>query len=96
MKKQPATYVLASQPRGTLYIGVTAYLGQRITQHREHMFESFTKDYNVIRLVHFEFFESMMEAIKREKTLKKWDREWKIELIEAHNPFWEDLYINLF
>jgi putative endonuclease len=89
---QPAVYILASQQNGTLYIGVTSDLVQRIWQHRNDLAEGFTKKYQVHVLVYFELHESMYDAIAREKTLKKWNRAWKLELIEKENPDWKDLW----
>jgi putative endonuclease len=91
-QKVYAVYMLASKPYGTLYIGVTGDLPTRITQHREHQFEGFTKKYNVTRLVWFENFDLIHLAIQREKTMKKWPRDWKINLIERENLRWDDLY----
>ncbi|MDF2179402.1 GIY-YIG nuclease family protein [Aliiglaciecola sp. CAU 1673] len=88
----PTVYILASKPYGTLYIGVTSNLVQRIWQHRESLAEGFTKKYGVKRLVYFEQFEDMYQAIVREKQLKKWNRAWKIQLIEKANPEWRDLW----
>ncbi len=90
--KTPCVYILASQPNGTLYIGVTSDLVQRVWQHKEGMVEGFTKRYRVHRLVWYEVHESMESAILREKTLKRWHRAWKIALIEKGNPTWKDLY----
>ena len=90
--KQPAVYILASQRNGTLYIGVTSNLVQRIWQHKNNEVEGFTKKYHVHFLVYFELHEDMNEAIRREKQLKKWNREWKLRLIEKDNPDWKDLY----
>jgi putative endonuclease len=90
--KHPAVYILASQKDGTLYIGVTSNLPQRIWQHKNHQAEGFTKKYNVTTLVYFEQAETMESAIGREKVLKKLRREAKIKLIEANNPDWMDLY----
>ena len=90
--KQPSVYILASQKNGTLYIGVTSSLVQRIWQHKNHQAEGFTKKYNVFTLVYFEQAETMESAIDREKILKKIRREEKIQLIEASNPEWLDLY----
>ena len=85
-------YILASAPYGTLYIGVTANLGRRIYEHREcEGGSAFCRRYGVHRLVHTERFELITNAIRREKRLKKWPRRWKINLIEAGNPRWEDL-----
>ena len=91
MPKQPAVYMLASKYNGTLYIGVTSNLPQRVYQHREDLVEGFTKKYDVKTLVYFELFEDMPNAITREKALKGISRAKKIALIEAANPKWEDL-----
>jgi putative endonuclease len=93
----PAVYILATKPCGTLYIGVTSDLDKRIWEHRNDAVEGFSKRYRVHRLVHFEQFRSMVEAIEREKELKKWRRAWKIALVEQTNPEWRDLWqeINL-
>ena len=90
--KQPAVYMLASKHNGTLYIGVTSNLPTRIWQHKNDHVEGFTKKYQVHNLVYFEVHEEMQAAIQREKQLKKWRRQWKIELIEKNNPDWKDLY----
>ena len=92
MEKQPAVYILASARNGTLYIGVTSDLHARTWQHREHMADGFTKQYDVTRLVWYELHVGMVEAITREKQLKKWNRAWKIRLIEERNPTWSDLW----
>ena len=89
--KQPAVYILASQRNGTLYIGVTSDLVERVWQHKNDVVEGFTKKYGVHSLVYFELHSEMYEAIQREKRLKKWNREWKIRLIEEANPEWVDL-----
>jgi putative endonuclease len=78
--------------RGTLYIGVTSNLPQRVWQHKHKVRKSFTEKYNLNKLVYYESYESAEHAIKREKRLKFWLREWKIELIELENPSWKDLY----
>jgi putative endonuclease len=85
-------YIMASAYRGTLYIGVTSNLIQRVHQHKEHTFGGFTAEYEIDRLVWFEGTPSIEEAIKREKQMKKWNRDWKIELVEKTNPKWRDLY----
>jgi putative endonuclease len=90
--KQFAVYILASKPRGTLYIGVTSNLVQRVWQHRNHVVPGFTHKYDVVRLVYFEMHESAEAAIHREKRLKHWLRQWKIDLIEKTNPEWRDLF----
>jgi putative endonuclease len=85
-------YILASKPNGTLYIGVTNNLQRRVYEHKEGLIEGFTKKYNVNNLVYYEIHSEITEAIKREKNLKKWNRKWKIELIEKANSSWKDLY----
>jgi len=90
--KQPTVYMLASKKNGTLYIGVTSHLIKRIWQHKNKIFNGFTDDYQVNRLVYFEQFDDMYSAITREKQLKTWNRAWKISLIEKANPNWNDLY----
>jgi len=90
--KQPAVYITASSRNGTLYIGVTSALIQRAWQHREHVVEGFTKQYGVDRLVYYELLGDMEHAILREKRLKKWNRLWKLRLIEERNPDWRDLW----
>jgi putative endonuclease len=90
--KQPAIYILASQKNGTLYIGVTSNLVQRIWQHKNQLVDGFTKKYNVTMLVYFEQAETMEVMITREKVLKKLGREEKIKLIKTNNPNWEDLF----
>ena len=85
-------YFLASRIGGTLYIGVTGQLVQRVYAHKMGLAEGFTKKYRVNRLVYFEQFGDINAAIAREKQLKKWKRAWKIELIEKLNPNWDDLY----
>ena len=92
MTKQPAVYMLASQPNGTLYTGVTNDLVRRVWEHRNDTIDGFTKQYGVHRLVYYELHTSMIEAIRREKQIKKWRRAWKIELIEKENPEWRDLW----
>lgn len=85
-------YLLASQPYGTLYVGVTSNLAGRMLQHREGLRAGFTKKYGVHRLVWFEEFSDVHDAILREKQIKKWRRAWKIELIDKTNPAWSDLF----
>ena len=85
-------YILASRIGGTLYIGVTNDLVRRVYEHRSKVVEGFTRKYDVSRLVHFESFGDIESAIRREKRLKKWNRSWKIRLIEDANPNWDDLY----
>ncbi len=92
MSRNPAVYILASKRNGTLYIGVTSDLMKRVWEHKQDMVEGFTRKYEVHTLVYFEQHDEMAEAIRREKQLKKWNRAWKIELIEKINPHWRDLW----
>jgi putative endonuclease len=85
-------YILASKRNGTLYIGVTNNLKRRVTQHKQGLCEGFTRKYEVNKLVYFERFRHVDMAILREKRLKKWNRQWKIKLIEDNNPEWKDLF----
>ncbi len=87
--------MLASQRNGTLYLGVTANLMERVWQHKNKFVEGFTKQYGIDQLVWFEQHEEVAGAILREKQIKKWNRDWKIRLIESANPYWNDLYLNL-
>ena len=93
--KQPSVYILASRRNGTLYVGVTSDLVQRIWQHRTGYIDGFTKQYQIHLLVYFEFHTRMEDAIQREKPMKRWRRKWKLELIETNNPNWHDLYPGL-
>ena len=93
MDRQPCVYILASDAYGTLYIGVTSNLIGRLHQHRTGEIKGFTSRYNVHRLVRFELFDTMEGAIEREKQLKRWHRQWKINLIESDNPHWVDLAV---
>ena len=85
-------YILASKIGGTLYIGVTNDLIRRVFEHKSKFVRGFTKKYDVIRLVYYEQYDDIGTAIQREKRLKKWNRQWKIRLIEERNPNWNDLY----
>jgi len=87
-----AVYIMTDRMRGTLYIGVTNKLSRRIYEHREGVYPGFTRTYGLKRLVWFQHFEGMTNAIRREKVLKHWPRDWKINLIERENPHWDDLY----
>ena len=91
---QPCVYLMASRRNGTLYCGVTSNLLQRIAQHRDGSMEGFTSRYSVKTLVWFEQHETMESAIQREKRIKKWNRAWKLRLIEADNPDWRDLAVD--
>jgi putative endonuclease len=92
VNKSPCVYILASARNGTLYIGVTSDLIKRVFEHRSDLVSGFTKTHKIHCLVHFEQFDDMHSAISREKQLKKWERAWKLELIEKNNPYWNDLY----
>ncbi len=92
---QPAVYIVASQRHGTLYIGVTSNLVQRIWQHKNDLVEGFTEKYGVHGLVHFELLDDIPSAITREKQLKKSNRAWKLALIEKQNPTWQDLWLTI-
>jgi putative endonuclease len=92
MGKQPAVCILSSKRNGTLYVGVTSDLVKRIWEHKNNLVEGFTKRYGVHLLVWYELHGSMDTAIQREKRLKDWKRNWKVQLIESTNPKWEDLY----
>ena len=88
-------YLLASKPYGTLYIGTTTELARRVWEHKKKLVPGFTKSYGVDRLVWFEVHQSAVAALSREKQLKEWKRDWKINLIERDNPHWIDLYASL-
>ena len=92
MAKQFCVYILASKKNGTLYVGVTSALAERIWQHKNKLVAGFTAKYRVDKLVYYEVHENAENAILREKKIKKWNREWKIQLIEKMNPAWRDLY----
>ncbi|HWM49680.1 MAG TPA: GIY-YIG nuclease family protein [Xanthobacteraceae bacterium] len=85
-------YILASKIGGTLYIGVTSDLVRRVYEHKSDIVAGFTRRYGVHRLVYYEIHQDIEEAIRQEKQLKKWNRAWKIQLIEQNNPNWDDLY----
>jgi putative endonuclease len=93
--RQPCVYILADKPRGTLYVGVTSDLMARLHQHRTGSVMGFTSRYGVKRLAHFERADTMEAAILREKQLKRWHRDWKLNLIEQLNPHWADLAVEL-
>jgi putative endonuclease len=94
-ERNPCVYLLSNRHYGAIYIGVTSNLLQRLVQHREGLIPGFTTRYKVHRLVHFEMFGEMEPAILREKQLKRWHRQWKINLINAENPEWRDLAVGL-
>jgi len=90
-----AVYMMSNRKHGTIYTGVTSQLIIRVGQHRDGQIEGFTKKYGLKRLVWYEFHGSMVDAIQREKSVKKYKREWKINLIERDNPHWDDLFPGL-
>ena len=87
-----SVYILANKPNGTLYIGSTSNLKARIKKHKQRSLRGFTEKYKVDMLVYYETVENVVEARKKETKIKRWRREWKIELIEKMNPEWKDLY----
>ena len=88
-------YILASKHDGVLYVGITSNIVKRVYEHTQQLTDGFTQKYFIHRLVYFEIYEDSLTAISREKQLKHWKREWKIELIEKSNPEWKDLYNSL-
>ena len=88
-------YIMTNRPNGTLYIGVTSDLARRVWEHRESVIDGFTRRYGLKRLVYVERYDDIQTAIQREKTMKHWPRAWKVRLIPADNPSWEDLYPRL-
>ena len=93
--KQPAVYILANKPRGTLYVGVTTDLSRRVWEHKNGFVEGFTREHAVHTLVYYEMHADIRPAIKREKQIKRWYRIWKMKLIEKRNPEWRDLSAEL-
>ena len=93
--KQPAVYILVSKRNGTLYVGVTSDLRRRVWEHKNNLVEGFTSKYAVLRFVYFELHGTMEAAIMREKQIKKWNRAWKLKMIEEKNPEWDDLWAQL-
>jgi len=93
--KRPCVYILASRKNGTLYIGVTSDLVKRVYEHKNDLVDGFTRKYHVHRLVYYEACPDIISAITREKQMKKWNRRWKLVLIEKANPEWRDLYSSL-
>ena len=90
--KQPCVYIMASKRDGVLYTGVTSALPNRVSIHKQDLFEGFTKKYRVHMLVFYEMHETMEQAIRRETQIKKWKRAWKVRLIHDMNPEWKDLF----
>lgn len=95
MNKQAYVYILTNKRNGTLYIGVTSDLIKRVWEHKQGVIEGFTKQYGLKMLVWYEVHEDIAEAIKKEKAMKKWNRKWKLRVIEESNPEWRDLYDEL-
>lgn len=93
--KQPAVYILASERNGTLYTGMTTNLARRVFEHKSGEIKGFTQKYNIKTLVYYEPHDRIEDAALRERQIKKWERRWKLELIEKHNPQWRDLYETL-
>lgn len=91
MSKSYYVYILASSKNGTLYAGVTSNLEKRVYEHRNNLVKGFTQEYGIHKLVYFEETNEVNEALTREKVLKKWNRNWKVRLIESMNPEWRDL-----
>ena len=95
IKNQYYIYILANKRNGTLYIGVTSNLVKRVYEHKNNIIDGFTKKYSIHKLVYYEITDDIESAIRREKQLKKWNRKWKLNLIENSNPKWIDLYFGL-
>ncbi len=95
MKENFYVYILSSQTRGTLYVGVTSNLTKRVYEHKNGLVEGFTKKYGVHRLVYYEIAKDADTALSRERQMKKWNRAWKLRLIEEQNPEWADLFDSL-
>ena len=92
MEKQYYVYIMAGQRNGTLYTGITSNLIRRVWEHKEKVIDGFTKKYKIDTLVYFEKYQDPINAINREKRIKKYPRKWKLNLIEKENPHWKDLY----
>lgn len=90
--KKGFVYMMSNKKDGVLYIGVTSDIVKRIYEHKNGFVDGFTKQYNLKNLVYYEVYDDITEAVKREKQLKNWHREWKVELVNMQNPHWEDLY----
>ena len=95
MTKVPCVYIMASKRNGTIYVGVTSNIVQRVWQHKNNLVEGFSQRHNTHTLVWYEIHDNMESAIVREKRLKDWHRRWKLRLIERDNPQWQDLYLDL-
>ncbi len=94
-RKSPCVYILTSKPHGVLYTGVSSNLKYRVWQHKQKLVDGFSKKYNADHLVWYEQHTDIYAAITRERQIKKWNRDWKIELIESTNPEWKDLYVDI-
>ena len=90
--KKGFVYIMSNKQDGVLYIGVTSDIVKRVYEHKNGFVDGFTKQYHLKNLVYYEIYDDIEEAIKREKQLKNWHREWKIELVNKQNPHWKDLY----
>ncbi len=88
-------YIMTNQPNGTLYVGVTSNIRQRVTEHKDGLIDGFTRHYGLHRLVYVERHENILSAIQREKNIKHWPRAWKVRLIHRDNPDWDDLFDDL-
>ena len=95
MQKGGYVYIMTNRPGGTLYIGVTSNLAQRVYQHQQLLVDGFTAKYDCHRLVYYEYCEDINAAILREKQMKKWNRAWKLRLINTHNPAWDVLEVGI-
>ena len=95
MEDRGYVYIVCNKAYGTLYVGVTTNLAKRVSEHREHLVAGFTNKYGLERLVWYECHESIEEAITREKQIKEWRRDWKVNLVQSMNPDWRDLYDQL-
>jgi putative endonuclease len=93
--KQPCVYILASRPGGAIYIGVTSDLSRRVWEHKQGATESHTQRFGITRLVYYEYYPLIRDAIQRERTMKHWPRAWKTRLVASMNPEWRDLYETL-
>lgn len=94
MERKPAVYILASKRNGTLYVVVTSNLVKQVWEHKNNLVGGFTRKHRVHRLVYYERFDTMLEAITREKQMKRWHRTWKLKVVEEMNPEWRDLWEN--
>ena len=95
MEKVFVVYIMANMKYGTLYIGVTSNLAKRVWEHKHHVVRGFTDRYRLEHLVYYEVHEAAESAIRREKRLKHWPRQWKLEMIDGFNPEWKDLYASI-